>query len=385
MDNLIQKIKEKPAIYFGLFLSIGFIIFYVISQIGTKPVKNINNNQKVEKSVLKPKITTEKEIKKNKLLASTNPEARTSELEKKEKEYNTNGSTVLKDKYLNTSSEHQEEIIEIKKENEKIKNEKLKQKNKIEELEKKIKQQEIIISNANNKNNDRNNNINNDRNNNRNYNKNNVNMNPEINKDLIDTIITTNQNNYNNANTVYTFSNTATTNKTDTNTTNIVQNELRFNIVPGSSFYGLLKNTLYSQYTSTGAFIEIQNPVFKDCSFMGDVQYLQYKGLAINVNKVVCKDGYTQTVNGKAFRMSDMKPIFSNEINRHLFPKIVLGTVDSIINLTRTSEQGLTTTDNTGVIEKNTSLIDEILQDEYNRYKEDEEVAYSQSLIVIFY
>lgn len=190
-------------------------------------------------------------------------------------------------------------------------------------------------------------------------------------------------------------------NKEDEKNTKPILDKRTFTIIPGSSYYGELKNNIYNLHPNMKAIITISNPEFEDCRFLGSVQETANGGsMAIGVNEIACNDGTIQSVNGIAIRMGDLKPMFRDKINRHLIPKVALITLSSLLNgisLKDTPEthSGTTTIVNgnnkkglpvnfADAFTPNMALVDGILQEELSYYQTEIEV-HPQALVVIFY
>jgi len=390
LDSAIKKVKEQPVQYGILLISFVVVCLFYIGSIGQNKQEKVEKREKeiydskVSPSNVKKVVEEQKtlEQKTNETLkAATNPEARVDDLKTENDKMNKDGETLIKSKYNNTVSPHEQEIsyINEKKVEEKTKLDKIENDNKIKELENKLKEKEKqldnerkqkesdldVKSNSKNKNNPK---------------ATSTTLTPELRQILLQEALKDGE--------------TATSNhvyvpvekvvpKVEVKKEEIVEEKYRFKIVAGSSFYGRLKNTLYSGYTDSGAILEIDNPNFKKCNFIGNAKYLDARGLAIDITRVACEDGYEQAVNAKAFRISDLKPVFSDKIDRHLFPKVVIGTLDGLINMIRIDARDQSV-NSQGYLQNNKSLVDTILAEELKRYQT-EETAYPQSMVIIFY
>lgn len=190
-------------------------------------------------------------------------------------------------------------------------------------------------------------------------------------------------------------------NKTDDNKSDLKE----LYILPGSSFYGTLSNPLYSLHPNMKAIIHIEHKDFIGCNFIGDTQIFQTNAaLMINLKSYACKDGKNGSVNGIAVNLDNFKPIFADEVNRHLLPKALILTVDALlggINAAfearnqQTTETDLTTMTSTKTwtnkatnpadyFKPNQELSNEILKELLSNYKTEISVN-PQAMVVIFY
>jgi len=397
LDGIVKKFKENPGMYGTLVVSVLIVLSFYISSIGAKGETAEQKRQRevMEKSVEKSKVDKEiinkdkdpEILKKEKLKASENPEARIDDLTKEQNKLKTDGDTLIKSKYNNTASPHKEEVIsfeEEKKKEELKKKEKIEEDNKIKELEKKLqdkekqleierKRKEAEVDKLELKKKMAN------------PTPTSATLTPELRNILLSEALDPVEKETGNYSTVKSLLKVEIAK--DINVTNkeeVVENKIRFNIVPGSSFHGRLLNMLYSGHTDSGAILKIENTHFKNCNFLGNVRYLPYKGLAVDINRVACEDGYVQNVNAKAFRITDLKPVFSDKVERHLFPKVVIGTLDALINMVRIDNNDYSANQDTGYLQANKTLVDDILKEELKRYQ-DEESVNPQSMVIIFY
>lgn len=389
LDGLIKKIKEQPIQYGILIISFVIVLIFYVGSIGKNEKEKMSKKEneiyqeKVSNSTVKQENKEQKTLQQQTdetLKAATNPEARADAVKQENEKMNKDGESVIKSKYNNTVSPHEQEIsfIEDKKIEEKKKLEKIENENKIKELEEKLKEKEKQLDNerkqkeseADNKRTSK------DRNNPK---ATSSTLTPELRQVLLQEALKEGEVSSNH---VYVPVETKVEIK-ETKIEEVIEKKVRFKIVAGSSFYGRLKNTLYSGYTDSGAILEIDNANFKKCNFIGNAKYLDARGLAIDINRVACEDGYEQQVNAKAFRISDLKPVFSDKIERHLFPKVVIGTLDGLINMIRIDANDQSVNEK-GYIQNNKSLVDTILAEELKRYQT-EETAYPQSMVIIFY
>jgi len=384
MDNFIQNFKKQPKLYGSIIVAFTITIFFIFGNLNS----NKNNQQQInnklkETSVLKTKSILEntKQKNKEKLKIATNPSARKGEILNKIKKENNPESTVIKNKYSNVKNNDVKiEYFKLKKEKEKRKKELIEKENKIKELELKLKrekkrkekmQKELEIKKLPNPKKE--------------YQRTfSENLEPELRNVLVTEALEEGQTPKEDSSTVVVFRTKKVKIKPMVKK-EIPQNisKKRFKIVAGSSFYGELTNVIYSGYPEAGAIVTINNPKFNGCNFIG-APNINAEGIGIKIFKMSCKDGYEQSVNAYAFRMSDLKPIFADEINTHLFPKIVIGSLDALLNITRTKDGGGSVYTTGGVIQTNTSLVDSILKEELQRYKT-EIIAKPQGIIVIFY
>jgi len=387
-QNIINNLKNKwnrpnGKTSFGLFIFFIIIILFFIANQGQN-----NNKDKYANKVIKEK-TTGSEIKvknsninkDNKLKAATNPIVRRKELLKEQTKLNNKNETSLKVKYSNLKSEHTQQIMLIKKEKEKQKKQLIEKEQKIVELKKRL-QKEKEQSQLTLKNNS----IKEKNNIDKVLNKKNVfskSMNLDLKKILITELFSNKEKSNNSSVKIATIVEKNTTNPQKNNKQSIIQ-QVRFKIVPGSSFYGQLTNVLYSGYLEPGPIIKVENSLFNNCNFIGTSSLVSAKGFAIKINKVACSDGYEQQINAYAFKLKDLRPVWTSKIEHHFLPKVILGSLDFLVNLVRINKNSNNTVNANGQSTNTPSLVDHILATELKRYKT-EYVLNPQAIVVIFY
>lgn len=194
------------------------------------------------------------------------------------------------------------------------------------------------------------------------------------------------------------------------NATNIQTNNLSsINILPGSSFYGVLQNNLNSLSTANVAIITFTSPQLKNYKAIGTTQVdANGEGMSIIINQIVDPQGNRIAVSAFAIETDKLSSVMADETNSQTLKKIGLTSASILLNAfgdaknaVQNSGQTVTTTEFSqttsipvqdfdevfaGNIATNTGTkIDEYLVNELQKTQNEVKINSGKNLIVIFH
>jgi type IV secretory pathway VirB10-like protein len=115
---------------------------------------------------------------------------------------------------------------------------------------------------------------------------------------------------------------------------NLHQGKTVLRIVPGSSFFARLTIPLNSVYTGqVKPIAKIVNGELKGYRIIGNASPTQENnGLIIKFDRLVSPDGEEYLINAIGVQTKNLSPKFVDNIDRHLFPRITLTTLATIVD-----------------------------------------------------
>lgn len=196
----------------------------------------------------------------------------------------------------------------------------------------------------------------------------------------------------------------------EVNATNELPNNLSsINILPGSSFYGVLQNNLNSLSPANVAIITFTSPQLRNYKAIGTTQVdANGNGMSIIINQIVDPQGNRITVSAFAIETDKLSSVMADETNSQTLKKIGLTSASILLNAfgdakneVQNSGQTVTTTEFSqnvttpkqdfdevfaGNIATNTGTkIDEYLVNELEKTQNEIKINSGKNLIVIFH